>query len=83
MDLSDTEEVLTQKVALINPYGSGKNRKDIVTGWECTPPQKNERYTIYLGKGKVFRTSPVQYIAKTKHALFIRTLNSLYQIEYI
>lgn len=83
MDLKDTSEAPTRKISMTRIYGLGEGKKEIVIGWEFAPPKKSERYAIYLGRGKIFRTSPVEEITRTEEMVFIKTANSLYQIEYV
>jgi len=79
----DTEETLTRKVAVTRIYGVGDIANEIVVGWECTPPQKRARYTIHVGRGRIFRTSPVEGITETVDGISIKTVNSLYEIKYL
>lgn len=79
----DTEETLTRKVAVTRIYGVGDIVNEIVVGWEYTPPQRKARYTIHIGRGKVFRTSPVEGITETVGGITIKTVNSLYEIKYL
>jgi hypothetical protein len=54
-----------------------------VIGWEYTPPQKGRPYVIYLEKGLVLRTSLVQEVQKGRNTLLLKTLNSLYRVDYL
>jgi Uma2 family endonuclease len=54
-----------------------------IIGWETTPPERGQRYTLSLGQGRILRTSPVQEIQEIKGGMLIRTLNSTYRIEYL
>jgi hypothetical protein len=78
----DTEETLTRKVALTLICGSAKIRNEMAVGWEYTPPQKSERYAIYMGKGKILRTSAVEGITETADGITIKTANSLHEVKY-
>jgi hypothetical protein len=79
-----TEEIPTRR---ISPLKLGatveETSKGGVTGWECTPPRIGRPYAMCLYEGMILRTSPVQDIRKTECALIIKTLNSLYRLEYL
>lgn len=81
--LTKTHEILTQKISLTRIQALGKANGRVVMGWEYAPPKKGEGYTIYLGSGKILKTSPVEDIKENFHALMIRTANSIYRIEYV
>ncbi len=83
MNMVKTCEVLTKKISLSRIDSVGKDAKGAVVGWEYAPPEKGERYTVYLGKGRVLRTSPVEDIRRNLAALLIKTANSVYRVEYI
>jgi hypothetical protein len=82
-DLTSTQETLTQRVALTRIYGQGSELIKTIIGWEYAAPKPGERYTIYLGKGKYLRTSPVQQVINSPNTLMIKTANSLYELKYV
>ena len=82
-ELTSTEETLTQRVALTRICGLGYDQNKTVFGWEYAPPQKGERYTLYLGKGKYLRSSLVEDITHIPDAVMIKTANSLYELKYL
>lgn len=82
--LRKTYEILTKKVMLVKINSKGEKEKNsAVVGWEFTPPEVGERYVIYLGKGRVLKTTPVMDVKETHYALMIKTSNSIYRIEYL
>jgi hypothetical protein len=73
----------TRKVSLSKVGGTSNTLGDTVIGWETAPPRENEPYRIYLGNGKVLRTSPVKLITDTNDLLCIMTVNSLYEFRIL
>jgi len=82
-NMSKTVEILTRRISLSRIDSVGKDPKGAVVGWEHAPPQKGERYTVYLGKGRVLRTSPVEDVRENLETLLVRTANSIYRVEYL
>jgi hypothetical protein len=79
-----TAEIPTRKISLLKLAATREETtKGGVAGWECAPPRIGRPYAIWLYEGMVLRTSPVRDIRKTKCALIIKTLNSLYRLEYL
>lgn len=79
-----TEEIPTRKISLTK-LGSedAEPKKGGVIGWEYAPPRIGRPYLIYLYEGMVLRTSAVQDVQKANKAFIVRTLNSVYQLEYL
>jgi len=80
---STTKEIRTRKITLTRVEDTSLDHRGHVVGWEYGPPQAGERYTVYLGKGRVLRTSPVQEVLGSGPALLLKTLNSVYRVEYL
>jgi hypothetical protein len=83
MSYTKTYEILTKKISLSKVDTVGQVQNSAIIGWEYAPPRVGERYSVYLGRGRVLRTSPVEEIKETPYALMIKTLNSVYRIEYL
>lgn len=83
MSLVKTHEILVKKISLTRIESIDKEQKGAVIGWEYGPPRKGERYSVYLGEGKVLRTSPVEDVKETHYALLVKTRNSVYRVEYM
>jgi hypothetical protein len=81
--LTKTYEGVTRKISLTRIETLGKDHKGVVIGWEYAAPAKGERYTIYLGKGKILRTSTVEEVKEMPRGIMIKTMNSIYRIEYL
>jgi hypothetical protein len=78
-----TAEIATRKISLSRIESVTTDQKGEVIGWEYAPPRRGERYTVSLGKGRVLRTSPVQDVKESRNALLIKTVNSIYRVEYL
>lgn len=78
-----TCEILTRRIALSKIERIGHDPKGTVVGWECSPPAKGERYGVYLGKGRVLRTSVVEDIREMQDYILIKTANSVYKVQYL
>lgn len=83
MDHPNTCEILTNRISLSKVEAVGHDPKGVVIGWEYAPPKRGERYVVYLGKGKVLRTSVVEDIKENMDSLLIKTANSIYKIQYL
>jgi hypothetical protein len=83
LSLVKTHEILVKKISLTRIDSIDKEQKGAVIGWEYGPPRRGERYSVYLGDGKVLRTSPVEDVKETHCALLIKTMNSVYRVEYL
>lgn len=81
--LTATEEVHYRKISLKRLKSFKIEEKGGVIGWEAAPPKVGERYAVYLGEGNVLRTSPVEEVKKTSHILMVKTMNSIYRVEYL
>jgi hypothetical protein len=77
-------KIPTRKVSLtkLDNMDSGQKRGEII-GWETSLPQKGAPYQVWLHKGLVLTTSPVQHIKQSDDVLIIRTLNSIYQVQSV
>ncbi len=78
-----TAEIATRKISLARIESVATDRKGELVGWEYAPPKKGERYTVSLGRGRLLRTSPVQDVKQSDNALLIKTVNSIYRVEYL
>ncbi len=78
-----TSEILSKRIALSKIEKIGDDPRGTVVGWECAPPVKGERYAVYLGKGRVLRTSVVEEVRETPESVLIKTANSVYKIQYL
>ena len=83
MDLTRTYEILTQKVSVLKISKKNKKKSEPLVGYEYEPPTPGERYSVYLTKGKVFRTSLVEEVREVHSAIMIKTKNSVYRIKYL
>jgi hypothetical protein len=83
MSFTRTYDLRTQKVALKKLSRNGNGKIINITGFECAPPVRGESYSIYVGKEKTFKTSPVKDIKETYYAVLIKTDNAVYQIKYM
>ena len=78
-----TLEIASRKISLARIESVATDRKGELIGWEYAPPKKGDRYTVSLGKGRILRTSPVQDVKQSDDALLIKTVNSIYRVEYL
>jgi hypothetical protein len=78
-----TCEILTRRISLTRVESVGQDPKGVVVGWEYSPPRKGERYAVYLGKGRVLRTSVVEDVRENMGSLLIKTANSIYKVQYL
>lgn len=78
-----TCEILTRRISLTRVESVGQDPKGVVVGWEYAPPRKGERYAVYLGKGRVLRTSVVEDVRENMGSLLIKTANSIYKVQYL
>jgi hypothetical protein len=83
MKLNRTLDLPAKKISFTRIFGTGRPAANGVVGWEMEPPEEGKRYRVYLGRGKILKTSVITEIQRTPHAIFVRTKNSLYQIEYL
>ncbi len=83
MSLTKTLKIATRKLSFTKIDKSGTAKKESVEGWEYEPPKKGKNYDIFLGDGKVLRTSPVKDVTENFHSLIVRTENSVYQVKYL
>jgi len=78
-----TCEILSKRIALSKIERIGDDPRGTVVGWESAPPVKGERYAVYLGKGRVLRTSVVEEVRETPESVLIKTANSIYKVQYL
>jgi hypothetical protein len=78
-----TKEIRARRISLARLEGGPDKLSDPIGGWEYSPPEVGERYLVYLGKGRLLRTSPVQRIRESGGFTWIETLNSVYRIQYL
>jgi hypothetical protein len=83
MDSRGTCEILSQKISLTKVDSVGRDSKGAVVGWESSPPREGERYTVYLGNGRILRTSTVEDVKDNLGAFLVKTANSIYRVEYL
>jgi len=83
MKLARTHEILTTKVSVIKVGGNGKKHKERIEGYEYEPPTLGFPYTVHLGKGNVFKTSPVWDVKEVNDAFMVKTANSVYRLNYL
>ncbi len=83
MNSTKTLKIATRKLSFTKIEKSGTAKEKSVMGWEYEPPKKGKNYDIFLGHGKVLRTSPVKDVTENFHSLIVRTANSVYQVKYI
>jgi hypothetical protein len=81
--LINTEEVTYRKISLRRHKENQLDERGGVLGWEAAPPQVGERYAVYLGEGNVLKTSPVEEVERRDNVLMVRTMNSIYRVEYL
>ena len=83
-NLSQTQEILAWKISL-SKIGSAEEgpKKGSVIGWEYASPEKGYPYLVYLHDGAVFKSSPVQELREIEKGVIIKTLNSVYYVEYL
>ena len=79
-----TQEILAWKISLSKIGDEERGpKKGSVIGWEYASPEKGYPYLIYLHDGAVFRSSPVQELREIEKGVIIKTLNSVYYVEYL
>lgn len=83
MDDPKLRQLKARRISLTRVQGESTNESDSVGGWEYSPPRVGERYLVYLGKGRLLRTSPAQKVWESEGCLWIETLNSIYRIRYL
>jgi hypothetical protein len=83
MNHTKTCEVLNRRISLTRVESVGQEPKGAVVGWEYSPPAKGERYAVYLGRGRVLRTSVVEEVRQNMGSLLIKTANSIYKVQYL
>jgi hypothetical protein len=82
--LGQTQEILAWKISLSKIGSAGEGpKKGSVIGWEYASPEKGYPYLVYLHDGAVFRSSPVQELREVEKGAIIKTLNSVYYVEYL
>ncbi len=82
--LGETQEIPGWKISLSKiGDGHGHAKKGSVIGWEYASPEKGYPYLVYLHNGAVFRTSPIQEVREIEKGVIIKTLNSVYYVEYL
>jgi hypothetical protein len=83
MKNTHTKEFQARKISFSKAEHAGASEQDSVMAWEYAPPTIGERYLIYLGKGRLLRTSPVKNIRESHGILWIETANSTYRVKYV
>lgn len=83
MEGNRTREIQARRISLCRFEGKGASGQDSVLGWEYSPPTPGERYLVYLGKGRLLRTSPVKSIRESEGTVLIHTLHSVYRVKYL
>jgi hypothetical protein len=79
-----TEETSSRKISVTRLHnGDVEPRRGSLIGWESTCPRKGDPYLIYLHEGMLLKTSPVQEVNDNGDTLILKTVNSVYQVEYI
>jgi hypothetical protein len=78
-----TKEIVSRKISLSRVENEAAEPKGSLVGWEYSTPKQGERYTVYLGKGRILRTSPVKEIRESDSVIWVTTSNSLYRVEYL
>ncbi len=81
--ISQTQEIPAWSVSVTKVLGEGQEKEGKkVLGWEYASPQQGYPYLVYLKDHGVFRTSAVQELRETENGVIIKTINSVYHIEY-
>lgn len=81
--ISQTQEIPAWRVSVTKLRGEGQGRTGKkLLGWEYASPQQGYPYLVYLKDHGVFRTSAVQELKETDDGVIIKTVNSVYHIEY-
>lgn len=83
MEGNRTREIEARRISLCRLEGEGTREQDSLLGWEYSPPTPGERYLVYLGKGRLLRTSPVKSVSESQGAIMIHTLHSVYRVKYL
>lgn len=83
MKNSHTKEFQARKISFSRAEHEGEAEPDSVVAWEYSPPVLGERYLVYLGKGRLLRTSPIRSIRESHGILWIETANSTYRVKYM
>lgn len=83
MKTTRTKEFQARKISFSRAEHPGESEQDSVVAWEYSPPILGERYLVYLGKGRLLRTSPVKRIQESHGILWIETANSTYRVKYM
>ncbi len=84
LKLNQTQEIPAWRVALTKLGRVGaRTRRRRLLGWEYAPPEKGYPYLVYLKDRSVLRTSPIQEVRETDQGLIVRTLRSIYRVEYL
>ena len=79
-----TEETSARKISVTRLMnGDLEPRRGSLIGWESACPRKGDPYLIYLHEGMLLKTSPVQEVSDNGDTLILKTVNSVYQVEYI
>ena len=83
-NLEKTEEISAWKISLTKLEAMGMElRKGSLIGWVAHEPEEGRPYIVLLDKITGLKTSPVQEVEKVDNGFIIRTVNSIYQVEYI
>lgn len=78
-----TKEFQARKISFSRAEFKDESEQESVIAWEYSPPSLGERYLVYLGKGRLLRTSPVRKIQEFHGVLWIETANSTYRVKYM
>ncbi len=83
MKNSRTREFQARKISFSRAESPTEADQESVMAWEYSPPVLGERYLVYLGKGRLLRTSPVKKIRESHGFLWIETTHSTYRVKYM
>ena len=83
-NLRETEESFGWQISLTKIEKMWMEKKEgSFIGWAAHAPKEGEPYIVLLDKSNGLKTSPVQEVQEVSNGYIIRTLNSVYQVEYI
>ncbi len=83
MNTTKTLKIASRKLSFTKIDKGGNVKNECSVGWEYEPPRKGKNYSIFLGEGRVLRTSPVKDVTENFHSIIVRTKNSIYQLKYL
>ncbi len=84
LKVSQTQEIPAWKVSVTKiEKGGEKAQTRSLVGWEYAAPEKGYPYLVYLHNRAVFQTTPIQDVRRADNELIIKTLNSVYSVEYV